>query len=189
MYREELTPLAVRIHKYWGKKIPDSETLDEWHQKVKHIPGGCLGWIAEQINSAEKIPGNIPQAIIGLWGEWLRQHPQQQEYKRGCPDCNGGYIHCEKEGQEFTFRCINCKPTSPAIVPYVSQRMLLSKGYKIWWGHKPNGKPEYLNMNAVKRDARKPVDAWREQAERDIAHVGKVMSQYVQDSEDDEYPF
>jgi len=85
--------MITRVFKYFNRKVPDSQQLNLWFNKVKFIPKTAIPYIYEFItDKADSLPSNIPQKLKTGWGCYLRDNPRmiaRVHEKTPCNDCSG----------------------------------------------------------------------------------------------------
>lgn len=105
----------------FNRQSPPKATLDHWQGKVSRVPDEAGPWITEHIEAMDRLPSNIPGAILDLNEQWRRSHPDKcasdSHANSACPDCcdNGVFYswrwhpECNRYCRFVSF-CAWCRP-------------------------------------------------------------------------------
>ena len=120
-----------RITKWFNKRDLSEEQLEEWFDRVQHIPGYVFSQIVDQIIDSHKFMPT-PGDVKNLFGEYKRVHPEKflasDQQRTDCDICDGeGRIVAWKVldvfPYEYDFACGHCNnwkrvfPTRPSGPP------------------------------------------------------------------------
>lgn len=139
MEKRDFADFIQRLYAYLGKSRPLKDQMAEWFSEVHRLPAEFLEWVLPEMKrELDNLPINLPKYLRAMYGKWLNDHPEKQEFFRQCSEswCDGqGIIHAVKVMEDRTvqvtaFRCASCQQSRmPAFE--ATSRVLKESGWKL----------------------------------------------------------
>lgn len=90
------TQQILDLYEYYRYKDRPTQTqLDQWNLKIEFIPFEARAWIINDITNNDKLPLNLPKAIITSWFNYRKANTDKTiaEPEQYCDDCYGHGTH------------------------------------------------------------------------------------------------
>lgn len=164
MKKQNFADFVQNLAVHFGSTRPSQERMKSWYERVMDLPDEFMAWCVDRIkDNFDAFPRNLSKAILALWIEWQKEHPNRiakfQEHQ-GCDKCNRGWLIARLGNETATFRCGHCQCVQQDIAVIATREEL--EGYGWYLESMAGGSGSYYRelarekFKALRRDKNGP---------------------------------